>query len=235
MLKTNIEKFINGIRLSHIMCIAFGLLIPIYTDVLFFHGYDSSTTSAIMDTVMAIAAIYTIFKVKDWFTDKINEKGFEQANQYITFFHEAKLKAELLHFNISDLYNYLGTINLNINDPEYQKKHNKVIELHSEYRDHIIKLKSQLDILRVWNMEVHPNKKSKLEESVINLTAFIITSDKMIKICNDVNGMARKKQWDFGSIIFKTNFALTQILPSEWLTKWKNLFVVSNEKAISNN
>lgn len=230
MMKNKIVHFINSIKLSHMMCIAVGVLLPIYADVLFLHGYDSSTTSAIMDTVMVIVAIYTILNVKDWFTDKINEKGFEQANQYITMYHEAKLKAELLHLNISDLYIYLEDKSININDPEYQKKSNKVIELHSEYRDHMLKLKSQLDILHVWNMEIHPDKKSKLQESVLNLLTFMVISDDMIKICNNMNAMERKKDWEFESLKFRSNFALTQILPSGWLTKWKNLFVVSNEK-----
>ena len=229
-MKNKIVHFINSIKLSHIMCIAAGVLLPIYADVLFLHDYDSSTTSAIMDTVMVIVAIYTIFKVKDWYVDKINEKGFEQANQYITMYHEVKLKAELLYFSISDLYTYLEHKSSNINNPEYQKKTNNVIELHSEYRDHMLKLKSQLDILHVWNVEIHPEKKSTLQESLHNLFQFTVTSDKMIKICNNVNAMQREKDWGFYSLHFRTRFALTQILPLEWLTNWKKLFVVSNEK-----
>ncbi|WP_455817777.1 hypothetical protein [Pseudomonas cerasi] len=230
MMKNKIVHFINSIELSHIMCIAVGVLFPIYADVLFLHDYDSSTTSAIMDTVMVIVAIYTIFKVKDWLTDKITEKGFEQANKYLTMYHEAKLKAELLHLNISDLHTYLEHKSININDPEYQKKTNNVIELHSEYRDHMLKLKSQLDILHVWNIEIHPEKKSTLQEILHNLFQFTVTSDKMIKICNDVNTMQRETDWGFYSLDFRTGFALTQILPLGWLTNWKNLFVVSNEK-----
>lgn len=229
-MKNKIVHFINTIKLSHIMCIAVGVLLPIYADVLFLHDYDSSTTSAIMDTVMVVVAIYTIFKIKDWYADKINEKGFEQANQYITMLHEAKLKAELLHFSISDLYIYLKNKSININHPEYQNKIKNVIELHSGYRDHMLKLKSQLDILHVWDMEIHPDKKSTLQESVKNLFQFIDTSNEMIKICNNVNTMEREKDWWFNSLDFEANFSLTQMLPSGWLTKWKNLFVVSNEK-----
>ncbi|ELY4576856.1 hypothetical protein SMZ92_000188 [Cronobacter sakazakii] len=228
MMKNKIVHFFNGIKLSHIMCFAVGVLIPIYADVLFFHGYDSSTTSAIMDTVMAIAAIYTIVKVKDWYADKINEKGFEQANQYITLFHEAKLKAELLHLKISQLYYYNENKNINSGDLDYEKLLNNAWEFHADYRDHMLKLKSQSDILRVWNMSVHPDKKAKLNESIENLNVFTITSHNMIKICEDVSGMARKKSWEFHNISFKHNFALTQILPSEWLDSWKSLFVVAN-------
>lgn len=93
MMKNKIVHFFNGITLSHIMCIAVGVLIPIYADVLFFHGYDSSTTSAIMDTVMAIAATYTAFKVGGWLNSRLNDKAFEEANSCITSLMNTKNKA----------------------------------------------------------------------------------------------------------------------------------------------
>ncbi|EFH7605296.1 hypothetical protein OGX11_000482 [Escherichia coli] len=92
-----LKKIRNEIRFSHIACLAIGALIPIYTDLLLLHGYDSSTTSAIMDTIMAVIALITVFKVYRWLDSKLNEKGFEQANVYISYFIEAKVKAEILH------------------------------------------------------------------------------------------------------------------------------------------
>jgi hypothetical protein len=222
-----IKELMMKIRFSHIMCICIGVLIPIYCDVLFLHGFDSGTVSAIMDTSMAIAAIYTIMKVKDWYADKINEKGFEHANSYITMYHEAKLKANLLHLHIENLYNYLDGKDLNTSNTEYQKRLNKVQEIHTDYRDHLLKLNSNFEILRVWNIEVHPDKKEDLKQSIGHLSSFVVTSNKMICICEDVSGLARKKTWEFHNISFKNNFALTQFLPSEWLTSWKNLFVIS--------
>lgn len=222
----NIKIIKDRIRLSHILCISLGSLLTMYVDVLFLHGYDSSTTSAIMDTVMACTAVYAIVKVKDWYTDKINEKGFEQANMYITLFHEAKCKAELLHLNISEFYEHLGVQNINSSDSDYQKRLSKVEELHSDYRDHMLKLRSHLEVLRVWNLKVHPDKEKKLYESIGHLHAFTVTSYDMIQICKDVNGMARKKTWDFKNISFKNNYATTQFLPSEWLTSWRELFMV---------
>lgn len=220
-------KFQKRFRLSHIVSMAIGAVATMYIDVLFLHDFDSSTISALMDTVMASSAIYTIVKVKDWYTDKINEKGFEQANVYITLYHEAKNKAELLHLNISAFYDHLGIQNLNLADPDYQKRLGRVEELHSDYRDHMLKLRSHLEILRVWNLEVHPDKKEKLYQSIGHLHTFTVTSHDMIQICKDVNGMARKKIWEFKDISFKINYALTQLLPSEWLTSWRELFKIS--------
>lgn len=196
-------KLWKRIRLSHIVCIATGALIPIYADVLFLHSYDGSTTSAIMDTFMASAAIYTIAKVKDWYADKINEKGFEQANAYIILYHEAKLKAELLHLNIVNFYENLGIQNLNPIDPDYQNRLTKVQDLHTDYRDHMLRLRAHLDILRVWHMEVQPDKKKQLSDSINHLHTFTVASHSMIEICKDVNGMARKNH---GIIkIFRSN------------------------------
>ena len=219
-LKVNLKRIRNKIRFSHIACLAIGALIPIYSDLLLLHGYDSSTTSAIMDTIMSVIAFITVFKVYRWLDSKLNE----QANVYISYFIEAKVKEEILHTYINDMYETLGNKDLNITDKEYQSKNSKVKDLHADYKDHLIKLKSQLDILRVWDIEVHPNKSNELEKCITHYYNFIIISDKMINTYQDVNGMARKKNWEFNNLSFKPAFALTQILPSVWLTSWRVLF-----------
>ncbi|WP_407208262.1 hypothetical protein [Citrobacter freundii] len=56
--KSKIKRYIAKIRFSHVMCLCTGALIPIYSDVLFLNGFDSSTVSAIMDTVVAGSVIY---------------------------------------------------------------------------------------------------------------------------------------------------------------------------------
>lgn len=223
-LKVNLKNIRNKIGFSHIACLAIGALIPIYSDLLLLHGYDSSTTSAIMDTVMAAIAFITVFKVYRWLDSKLNEKGFEQANLYISYFIEAKVKAEILHTYINDMYEMLDDRDLSITDNEYKNKHSIVKGLHADYKDHMRKLKSQLDILRVWNIEVHPNKCNELEECIKHYYNFIIISDKMISTYQDIGGMARKKNWEFHDLSFKPAYALTQFLPSAWLTSWRVLF-----------
>jgi hypothetical protein len=74
-----IKEHIDKIRLSHLLCLFCGALIPIYADVLFLHGFNSSTVSAIMDTVLATAAILAAYGVRHWLRDRVKNKGFEHA------------------------------------------------------------------------------------------------------------------------------------------------------------
>ncbi|MCK6655563.1 hypothetical protein [Enterobacter asburiae] len=78
-----LTHFFNKVQLSHILCIAFGALVPIYSDMLFLHSYDSSTTSAIMDTIVALSALYAAFSVRNWLKDRVKNKGFEHAENLL--------------------------------------------------------------------------------------------------------------------------------------------------------
>jgi len=69
------------------MCLFFGALIPIFADTFFLHEFNSSTVSAIMDTVMATVAIYAAFGVRHWIRDRVKNKGFEHAQSILIDIH----------------------------------------------------------------------------------------------------------------------------------------------------
>lgn len=85
----NVKELIDKVRFSHIMCLGVGGLIPIYSDVLFLHEFTSSTVSAIMDTVLAFAALYAAFSVRNWLKDRVKNKGFEHAGNLLTKIHQS--------------------------------------------------------------------------------------------------------------------------------------------------
>ena len=89
--KITVKNHITKIRFSHVMCICGGALIPIYSDVLFLHGFDSSTVSAIMDSIVAISVIYAAYSVRNWTKDKIKDKGFQHAEIILTKLHQSSL------------------------------------------------------------------------------------------------------------------------------------------------
>ncbi|EMV8352341.1 hypothetical protein AADD83_004814, partial [Escherichia coli] len=62
-------------------------LIPMYCDVLFLHGFESGTVSAIMDTVIAASALLAAWSVHNWLKDKVKNKGFEHAKQILMGIH----------------------------------------------------------------------------------------------------------------------------------------------------
>ncbi|MFB5643114.1 hypothetical protein ACEZEZ_15200 [Kluyvera ascorbata] len=92
-----VKELIAKIRFSHIMCLGVGVLIPIYCDVLIFHGFTSSTVSAIMDTVVASSALYAAFSVRNWLKDRVKNKGFEHAGNLLTKIHQSYIT--LFSFN----------------------------------------------------------------------------------------------------------------------------------------
>lgn len=227
MMRNKIVHFLNGITLSHIMCIAVGVLIPIYADVLFFHGYDSSTTSAIMDTVMAIAATYTAFKVGGWLNSRLNDKAFEEANSCITSLMNTKNKAIELQQSIRQIYEYSGSRDRNNTDNTYNELRAFSKKLLNEFESNITNLNSKLQLIQVWGLEIKPNKKKELDVIINSYINFLERSDYLIRILDDVNGMARKKGYEYHSIDYGHHIALTQMLPSKWFTSWKSLFQVS--------
>lgn len=102
------------------MCICIGILIPIYCDVLFLHGFDSGTVSAIMDTVIAASALLAAWSVRNWLKDKVKNKGFEHAKEILMDMHLItnllfKLQSDYKYFSL----NYMDGSLLN---EEFQKK-----------------------------------------------------------------------------------------------------------------
>ncbi|EOZ7623470.1 hypothetical protein UXP41_21065 [Enterobacter hormaechei] len=227
MMKNKIVHFFNGITLSHIMCIAVGVLIPIYADVLFFHGYDSSTTSAIMDTVMAIAATYTAFKVGGWLNSRLNDKAFEEANSCITSLMNTKNKAIELQQSIRQIYEYSDSRDRNNTDNTYNELRALSKKLLNEFESNITNLNSKLQLIQVWGLEIKPKKKKELDVIINSYINFLERSEYLIIILDDVNGMARKQKYEYESISYGHHIALTQMLPSKWFTSWKSLFQVS--------
>lgn len=227
MMKNKIVHFLNGITLSHIMCIAVGVLIPIYADVLFFHGYDSSTTSAIMDTVMAIAATYTALKVGGWLNSRLNDKAFEEANSCITSLMNTKNKAIELQQSIRQIYEYSGSRDRNNTDNTYNELRALSKKLLNEFESNITNLNSKLQLIKVCGLEIKPNKKKELDVIINSYINFLERSDYLIRILDDVNGKERKKGYEYHSIAYGHHIALTHTLPSKWFTSWKSLFQVS--------
>ncbi|ELN4240713.1 hypothetical protein R2W49_004176 [Klebsiella variicola] len=215
------------IELSHLLCVFCGALIPIYADVLFLHEINSSTVSAVMDTIMAAAATYTAFKVGGWLNSRLNDKAFEEANSCITSLMNTKNKAIELQKSIRQIYEYSGSRNRNNTDNTYNELRENSKKLLNEFESNITNLNSKLQLIQVWGLEIKPNKKKELDVIIKSYINFLERSQYLILILDDVNGMARKQGYEYQSIEYGHHIALTQILPSKWFTSWKSLFQVS--------
>lgn len=234
----NIEIAVNklkNIKLSRTMFFFTGALVPIYADMLFINGFDSSTVSAIMDTIMATAAGYTALKVGKWLDSKLNDKAFEEANYFLTSLIDARTKAFEITGSIQQIYNHIGSKDRNHIDNKYNILRKSTKELLADYEMNLTQLNSKLSLIRVWGLEVKPDKKEKLSEIINSSIIFLEKSEEMLDTLHNVNGMARKKTYEFKLISYNHLFSKTQILPDMWFTSWKGLFQVAQNNSSGDN
>ncbi|AYA10951.1 MULTISPECIES: hypothetical protein [Enterobacter] len=193
-----IKELMMKIRLSHIMCICIGVLIAIYCDVLFLHGFDSGTVSAIMDTVIAASALLAALSVRNWLKDKVKNKGFEHAKEILMDMH---LITNLL-FELQSNYknfalNYMDGSELN---KEFQKalevEHSNLLVQCSSVRKKAVELLVSIFSLSSWDM------KCNYQEEYIEYLRVLEDARELIeeKLSNlDIDGhtsrIIRKKTW----------------------------------------
>ncbi|HCR0957094.1 hypothetical protein [Enterobacter asburiae] len=226
---------LKNIKFSRTMCFFTGALVPIYADMLFINGFDSSTVSAIMDTIMAAAAGYTAIKVGKWLDSKLNDKAFEEANYFLTSLIDARTRASEITGSIQKIYNHIGSKDRNQIDNKYNILRKSTKELLADYEINLTQLNSKLSLIRVWGLEVKPDKKEKLAEIINSSIIFLEKSEEMLDTLHNVDGKARKTSYEFKFISYNHHFFITQILPDMWFTSWKGLFQVARNNSSSDN
>lgn len=181
----NVKELIAKVRFSHIMCLGIGVLIPIYSDVLIFHGFTSSTVSAIMDTVVASSALYAAFSVRNWLKDRVKNKGFEHAGVLLTKIHQSyimlfSLKETWERFRI----NYASVAFFNEEEKQNLKKE-KIAAIYESKELNKILNEALADIhaLKSWDMkclteneyikyiETVDKLREKIENTIIETTS----------------------------------------------------------------
>ncbi|WP_333012882.1 hypothetical protein [Kluyvera sichuanensis] len=99
-----VKELIAKVRFSHIICLGVGVLIPIYSDVLFLHEFTSSTVSAIMDTVVAASVIFAAWSVRNWTKEKINGQGFQHAEKILSNLHQSYVMLSTIMFCLDEFH-----------------------------------------------------------------------------------------------------------------------------------
>ncbi|MCK7245058.1 hypothetical protein [Enterobacter asburiae] len=191
-----IKEHLDKIRLSHLLCLFFGALIPIYADVLFLHGFNSSTVSAIMDTVLATAAIYAAFGVRHWLRDRVKNKGFEHAQSIL-------IDIQAINRNIFDLHtNFVLFASHYMNGGELGKEgintlkfeRDALIAQCSKTREKSLEILIAILGLSSWDM------KCNYEEEYISFLKTIENSRQTIEVAllllDQDSHIVRLKQWE---------------------------------------
>lgn len=200
-IKNMANKLRQGFRFSHLICLSIGVLIPIYADVLFLHDFNSSTVSAIMDTVMATAAISAALSVRDWLKDRLKNKGFEQTDKII-----------------SEIYMMMGVIdNLRDHCIDFTNKHFSGIDLGTPYEtikrdatilkeiskqtdDKLVNLIIALKSLPVWG--IHCKNEGKIIEYLEAINDVRETVNYISEVKEDQIFFDRLNMWEDKKPIF---------------------------------
>ena len=148
----SIKKNFEKLSLSHILIFCAGIMLPIISDVLFLHGFDASTLSAIWDTITGIMAIIATFTVVSWMKDKVDNRAFKQAEEIIDGYANLNIDKTFLLLEATNLIK----INYNHNRifPTKTQKHkfNEFNEsLDKVYKNHLF-MRSKYTGLRTWGI-----------------------------------------------------------------------------------
>lgn len=166
----NIRNLVDKIEFSHIVCFSLGVLTAIYSDVLFLHEFNSSTVSAIMDTVVAGSAIYAALSVRNWLKDRVKNKGFEHAEKILMNMTQSFIKLQSLksgYDNFCDEYSQCKELSSSDNS-KMKKIASELLDLSRSLNIELAQLLVEIKTLRSWDMNC------KAENEYIN---FITAAD----------------------------------------------------------
>lgn len=194
-IKNIAHKAKREFKVSHLFCLSIGAMIPIYADVLFLHEFNSSTVSAIMDTVMAISAASAALSVRNWLKDRMKNKGFEQADICVKQLANLKHKAKTTLETIQATINQSKDLDNALSDDWYfehtEKARLLVYDFHQSYLD----LCLQLDLLTLYNIMINSDIDDIFDLYLENLRKFSSISDNMIGAMNNGERIKRNEYW----------------------------------------
>lgn len=106
--------------------------------------------SALSNALMAGAAVYAASKAKDWLSPKLNERKFKFADELVDHFCKLQEEAFYLH---SDAKQTINTDpDLQGDDKVFGIDWNAISTRESEYRRHIINLRTTLERMELWGL-----------------------------------------------------------------------------------
>lgn len=215
------------------MCIFIGALIPMYADVLFLHGFDSSTLSSIMDTIVALVALYAAFSVRHWLKDRVKNKGFEHAEQLIMNMHSMFRSIFVLkELTKQFAYDHMDGSDLNESQIQKLKLDSSVIQELSEKENlKASELITSLHSLKTWDMTCHYEEKyTNYIYKIENVRRQI---DQAILEVDTSNHLARKKTWLRSEVIINNAYEELRLFYTALDVRFENAFSYTPPKPIN--
>ncbi|WP_368894195.1 hypothetical protein [Kluyvera ascorbata] len=220
----NVKELIAKFRFSHILCLSIGVLIPIYSDVFFLHGFDSSTVSAIMDTIVAGSVIFAAWSVRNWTKEKINNKGFEHAEKILSNLHHSHVilnsMVDLCQIYSSD---YINNFQKTISDKENMELElRKIFEESHRTNMKLSELLADINSLKSWDMICIQEREYvnyiKCAEAIRN------SFHNLMSVSNAIKGEQRINQWQKAFRKATVRFGVTSSMYSELDIRFEDVF-----------
>lgn len=200
-IKNIANKLRQGFRFSHLICLSIGVLIPIYADVLFLHEFNSSTVSAIMDTVMATAAISAAMSVRGWLKDKLKNKGFEQTDKIISEIYMMLGVFDNLRDHCIDFTNkHFSGIDLGTPHETIMRDATILREISKQTNDKLVNVLIALKNLPVWGM--HCKNEDKIIAYLDAIDDVCLTVNSITDVKEDQIFLDRLNMWEDKKPIF---------------------------------
>lgn len=223
LMKAN--EIIKKIRPSHLIWFGSGTLIPMYADVLFINGINSSTISAIMNTIMVIISIMAIISVKDWLNDKMKHRGFDQADICVKKLSSLKLKSKNLFNYTNSMFSYLiETDTIQNNDETFKSNERKIIDNFLKYCQSFSELTLELDLLKLWNIKINPEIDNEFEKFLESISEFRDTIDDVISEFREPHIIVRRRYWEKNKVSFKEKYTEIKNSHTEITVPFDQLF-----------
>ncbi|WP_406807993.1 hypothetical protein [Enterobacter cloacae] len=226
-----LKEQLAKISFSHVMCLFLGTLIPIFSDTLFLHEFNSSTVSAIMDTIMATVAVYAAFGVRHWIKDRVKNKGFEHAQAILIDIHTMTKK----FFDLQTNYKHLALRYMDGSeiDKEEQKafkiESNEILNQCNTIRDKSLEMVISILGLSSWDMKCNYEKdyinymkeledvREFIETQILNLdhNNHIVRLKKWKEVENQLNKLVKKVSESYENLDKRFVTAFSYAPPSD--------------------
>ncbi|MCW6030150.1 hypothetical protein [Pantoea sp. JK] len=186
-----IKKIIGNFELSHLMCLAIGVMIPIYADTIFLLKIDSSLISAIMDTVTAVVAVMAAISVKDWLSDKVKSKAVDHATLCLRKTAEIKNSLNMLVSYTAAAYTSNVTDKNLLNKLSEELTNRFIHNMNSFFSITI-----EFDALRQWSLSIKRNQEENFKSYLKNIKELLDITNILIKDFSNMDIASRNKLWN---------------------------------------
>ncbi|MFK8256909.1 hypothetical protein ACFL9S_03890 [Erwinia sp. AnSW2-5] len=189
-IKKLIINMIESLRLSHLICLATGIMIPIYADTIFLLKIDSSLISAIMDTVTAVVAVMAAISVKDWLSEKVKSKAVDHATLCLRKTAEIKCSLNILVSYTTAAYSSDITEKNLLNKLSEELTKNFILNMNSFFNITI-----EFDALKQWNLSIRKTQEDNFRSYLKNIKEILDITNTLIKDFSNLDITNRNKLW----------------------------------------